>query len=109
MLRQIVVDALLAAAVLTALGSSVGVLVMRGAFAKLHYVAPVSIVAPVFIAIAVLAQSGLSTDSAQTWLTLAFMVIAGPFLSHATMRAARTRIEGDWRIRRGGGDGEERN
>ncbi len=98
MLREIIVDIFLAAAVLIVLASSVGVLVMRGAFNKLHYVAPVTTVAPVLIALAVLAQSGLSADSAQAWLAIAFLVVAGPFLSHATVRAARTRLDGDWRL-----------
>lgn len=110
MLREIVVDAFLAAAVLIVLASAVGVLVMRGPVAKLHYVAPVSIVGPALVAIAVLAQSGLSTESAQTWLTLAFLLVSSPFLAHATMRAARTRLDGDWRLPRVPGcrrDGDE--
>jgi hypothetical protein len=30
------------------------------------------------------------------------MGIAGPFLSHATVRAIRIREKGDWRLRQGG-------
>jgi hypothetical protein len=33
------------------------------------------------------------------------MVIAGPFLSHATIRAIRVRETGDWRLRAGSGEG----
>jgi multisubunit Na+/H+ antiporter MnhG subunit len=97
MLRAIVVDVLLALAVAVTLASSVGVLVMRDAPTKLHYVTPVSMVAPVLVGLAVLVQTGYSSRSAQTWLALLFLLIAAPFLSHATIRAARSRAEGDWR------------
>jgi multisubunit Na+/H+ antiporter MnhG subunit len=103
MLRAVVVDILLALAVAVALASSVGVLVMRDALTKLHYVTPVSMVAPVLVGLAVLVQAGYSSRSAQTWLALLFLLIAAPFLSHATIRAARIRADGDWRGRHGTG------
>lgn len=95
--RSVVSDVLLALAVLIVLGSSVGVLLMRDVYNKLHYVAPAALVAPVLVGLAVLAQSGFDVNTGQTWLTLAFLVIAAPFLSHATIRAARIRQAGDWR------------
>jgi multisubunit Na+/H+ antiporter MnhG subunit len=95
--RALVVDILLALAVATTLVSSLGVLVMRGALAKVHYVTPVSMIAPVLLAVAVLVQTGYSSRSAQSWLAVLFMLIASPFLSHATIRAARIRADGDWR------------
>jgi multisubunit Na+/H+ antiporter MnhG subunit len=36
-------------------------------------------------------------NTGETCLALFFMVIAGPYLSHATMRAIRVREQGDWR------------
>jgi multisubunit Na+/H+ antiporter MnhG subunit len=54
-------------------------------------------VAPVLIAIAVAVREGFSENTVQTWMTLGLLVIAGPFLSHATIRAARIRECGDWR------------
>ena len=101
---SVVVDMLLALAVLIVLASSVGILVMPDAYQKLHYVTPISVVAPVLVGVAVLIQSGWSTRSAQTWLALLFVVVASPVLSHATIRAARIRETGDWR---GGGDREK--
>jgi multisubunit Na+/H+ antiporter MnhG subunit len=97
MARTVVVDGLLGLAVATALASAVGILVMRDAYRKLHYVTPIAIVAPILVGLAVLVQSGLSNVAAQTWLAILFMLIAGPYLSHATIRAARIRIDGDWR------------
>lgn len=97
MARTIIADVLLGAAALVVVISSVGVLVMRNAYRKLHYVTPASLVAPVFVGLAVLAQSGWSINSGMTWLALVFIVIAAPVLSHATIRAARIRDAGDWR------------
>ena len=93
----IVADVLLGLAAAVVLVSSAGVLVMRDAYQKLHYVAPIAVVAPVIVALAVLVQSGWTENSGQTWLGLLFMLAGGPFLAHATIRAARIREEGDWR------------
>jgi multicomponent Na+:H+ antiporter subunit G len=96
-IREVVTDALLGLAVVIALASSAGVLVMRGAYDKLHFVTPVALVAPVLVALAVLVHAGFSATTGETLLALLFMVITGPFLSHATIRAARVRDKGDWR------------
>jgi multicomponent Na+:H+ antiporter subunit G len=93
----VVVDVLLAAAVLVVLISSVGILAMPDVYQKIHYVTPASMVAPVLVGLAVLVQSGWSVNSSLTWLAVLFLVVASPFLSHATMRAARIRETGDWR------------
>jgi multisubunit Na+/H+ antiporter MnhG subunit len=95
--RGIAVDVLLGLAAAVALLSSVGILVMRDAFQKLHYLAPLSIVAPILVGLAVLVRAGFSSRSGQTWLAVFFLLLASPFLSHATIRAARIRTEGDWR------------
>jgi multisubunit Na+/H+ antiporter MnhG subunit len=95
--REILADCLLGLAVVVVLASSVGILVMRDTYQKLHYVTPAALVAPIVVGLAVLAQSGLTEDTAETVLALIFIVIAGPILSHATIRAARIRATGDWR------------
>jgi multisubunit Na+/H+ antiporter MnhG subunit len=97
MARQVAVGVLLGLAVAIVLASSVGVLVMRTSFRKLHYVGPVSMVAPILIGLAVLVQSGPSSNAGQTWLAILVLISAGPVLSHATIRAARVRADGDWR------------
>jgi multicomponent Na+:H+ antiporter subunit G len=95
--QQVLADILLGLAVAIVLASSVGILVMRDPYQKLHYVTPVAVLAPLAVGLAVLAQSGWSVNSAQAWLAVLFMLIGGPFLSHATIRAARIREHGDWR------------
>ena len=103
MARDIVADVLLGLTVVTVLTASVGVLVMRDAYAKLHYVTPAALIAPVLVALAIFVQAGLYENTGETFLALAFMVIAGPYLSHATVRAIRVREKGDWRLRPGPG------
>ena len=106
-MRTVLADVFLALAVAVVLASSAGILVMRGAYRKLHYVTPAALVAPLLVGIAIGVQSGWSGNSAQTWLALLFVVIAGPFLSHATVRAARIRETGDWRVNPGPQDDPE--
>jgi len=97
MAAEVAADVFLALAVLVVFISAVGVLVMGNVYDKLHFVSPAAIVAPIFIAIAILIRQGVDENSVQTWLAVGFMVVAGPFLTHATIRAAQVRETGDWR------------
>ena len=112
MARQVVADVLLGLAVVTVLSASIGVLGMRDAYQKLHFVTPAALVAPLLMALAIFVQMGLVANTGETFLALLFMVIAGPFLSHATIRAIRIRETGDWRLRESPGEsgrpGEEK-
>jgi multisubunit Na+/H+ antiporter MnhG subunit len=108
MARDIGADVLLALAVLIVISASVGVLVMRDPYQKLHFVTPAALVAPVLVMLAVLVRSGLDENTGETCLALLFMGIAGPFLSHATVRAIRIRDKGDWRLAQGGQDAGEK-
>ena len=96
--RDICADVLLGLAVLAVASASLGVLLMRDAYDKLHFVTPAALIAPVLVALAVLVQMGLYENTGETCLALLVMVIAGPYLSHATMRAIRVREKGDWRL-----------
>ena len=97
-MRAIAADIFLGLGAAVAIISSIGILAMRDVYQRVHYVTPISLVAPIAIGIAILIQSGWSSRSAQTWLAIGFMAIASPYLSHATMRAARIRATGDWRL-----------
>jgi monovalent cation/proton antiporter MnhG/PhaG subunit len=101
--RDVAADVLLCLAVAVVLASSLGVLVMRDVYQKLHFVTPISLIAPALVAVAVLVQQGFSENAVETWLALLFLIVAGPFLTHATIRAARIRETGDWRLRNDGG------
>jgi multicomponent Na+:H+ antiporter subunit G len=97
--RDIGADVLLGLAVLIVAGAALGVLLMPDAYQKLHFVTPAALVAPVLVALAVLVQSGLDENTGETCLAVVFLVVAGPYLSHATIRALRVRERGDWRER----------
>jgi multisubunit Na+/H+ antiporter MnhG subunit len=97
-IREVITDVLLGLAVLIVAASALGIAVMPDAYAKLHYVTPAAIVAPVLVVLAVLVTEGLDENTGETVLALVFMVAAAPFLSHATIRAIRVREAGDWRV-----------
>lgn len=99
--QDVVSDVLLGLAVVTLLVSSLGVATMGDVYQKIHFVTPAALVAPVLVALAVTVQEGYSENTTETWLAVFFVVIAGPVLSHATIRAARIRAEGDWRLGEG--------
>jgi multicomponent Na+:H+ antiporter subunit G len=107
MTREIVTDIFLVMAVATVLASAMGVLVMGGVYRKIHFVTPAALVAPVLVTLAVFVHAGFSATTTEALIALLFMVIAGPFLSHATIRAARIREKGDWRPGRAGGAGPD--
>ena len=99
MIREVITDVLLALAVLTVALSALGIALTRNPYARLHYVTPAAVVAPVLVALAVFVTEGLNQNTGETVVALAFMVAAAPFLSHATVRAMRVREQGDWRGR----------
>lgn len=95
--QAILADVLLGVAVLLVAACAIGVALARDASAKVHFAAPITMVAPVLVAAAVTLRSGWSEPTGQTWLAVAIVCIAGPVISHATVRAARVREHGDWR------------
>jgi multisubunit Na+/H+ antiporter MnhG subunit len=90
-IREIVTDVLLALAVLTVAAAALGVAVMPGAAARLHYVTPAAVVAPVLVLLAVFVTEGLDENTGETLLAVLVMIAVAPFLSHATIRAIRAR------------------
>ncbi len=97
MTRQVITDVLLGLAVLVVALSAIGVLAMPDAYAKLHYVTPAAVVAPILVTLAVFVREGLDENTGAMVIVLVFMVAAGPVVSHATVRAIRVRERGDWR------------
>jgi multisubunit Na+/H+ antiporter MnhG subunit len=92
-IREVVTDVLLALAALTVVSSSLGILVMPDAAAKLHYVTPAAVVAPALVTLAVFVREGLDASTGMTVIALLFLVAVSPYLSHATIRAIRARTE----------------
>jgi multisubunit Na+/H+ antiporter MnhG subunit len=90
-IKEVVTDALLALATLTVVLSSVGIAVMPDAAARLHYVTPAAVVAPLLVTLAIFVREGLDSNTGMTVIALVFMVAVSPYLSHATLRAIRAR------------------
>jgi multicomponent Na+:H+ antiporter subunit G len=84
--------ALVVAGVAVLAFACVGVLVMPGALARLHYVSVASLGAVVVVA-AVLVREGASLIALKAVLVAAFLVATSPVLAHATARAIHTRAE----------------
>jgi multicomponent Na+:H+ antiporter subunit G len=84
--------ALVVAGVAVLAFACLGVLVMRGALARLHYVS-VSTLGVLLVVAAVLVRDGASLIGVKAVLVGAFLVATGPVLSHATARAIHQRAE----------------
>ena len=73
-----------------------GMVVMRNAFDRLHYVGLAGYGA-LLVAISILIRESWSLIGDKALLTGAVLVLIGPVLVHTTMRSLRTRERGDWR------------
>jgi multisubunit Na+/H+ antiporter MnhG subunit len=91
MTREILTDALLTLAVLTVAAAALGLAVMPDAAARLHYVTPAAVVAPLLVLLAIFVTEGLDENTGETLLAVLVMIAVAPFLSHATIRAIRAR------------------
>ena len=87
--QTILVVILLALAVAFSWLSVFGLLVMRNPFDRLHAVAPLNILPPIFVVAAILVSSGFSSSSIKLILIALVMIASGPILTHAIARAAR--------------------
>jgi len=83
----IAVGVLLAAGVAIELACCLGVLLMRDAHDKLHYIGPAAILGPISIAAAIVIRESLSQAGVKAIVTAVLLIIANPVLTHATGRA----------------------
>jgi multicomponent Na+:H+ antiporter subunit G len=72
---------------LVCLLSCLGLVVMKGFYNKLHYLAPPAILATTAIAAAILVQEGWSSCAIKAGLVLLVMAITNPILTFAASRA----------------------
>ncbi len=90
---DVIVAALLIVGVAVELFCVLGVVVMRGALARLHYTAPAALGA-LLIAVAITVREGFSLVANKALLIAVFLVLTAPVLAHAIARAARIRERG---------------
>jgi multicomponent Na+:H+ antiporter subunit G len=85
-MRDVVVWVLVGVGVAVQLFAAVGVLLMRDALDRLHYVGA-SVVGVTCVCAAVVVADGPSVIALKALLTAAFLLVTGPVLAHATARA----------------------
>ena len=83
-----------------------GVLVMRDALDRLHYVG-VSSFGALLVGVAILVQEGFSLIGDKALLVGVMLVALGPVMAHATARSLRVRQLGDWRLQSSSSEGNE--
>ena len=99
--QNIAVDALLAFAVFVELLCCAGVLLMRTAFDRVHYLGPAVLFGPLCFAIATMIAGGaLSQQGIKTLIVFIVLLVTGPIQSYVTARLIRYRLAGDLALRR---------
>lgn len=93
-MRDAAIAVLIVAGVAVELVCCVGVLVMRGAYARLHFGAPAGLGA-VLLAVAILLREGFSLIADKALLIAVFVMLTSPVLAHVTARAAHIRAAAD--------------
>lgn len=98
--------ALLAVAAAAVALSVAGLLLARGALARVHYLAPAALVAPPCVAAAIGLEEGLSAATAQATVVALFLVASSPAVAQLLGRTLHGRGTGTGsgrRERRGSG------
>ncbi len=99
------------AAALLGAACALGVLSMRDAYQKLHYVSPPATISAFLLAVAIALGTRSPSAALKAFLVFALLAAANGVLSHATARAAFVRSHGHWpprpdEVRASGGDRE---
>ncbi len=89
--HPVIISVLLASAVLLVYACCLGVLCMRNAAARLHYLGPATLFPPFFVAAAVLTQEGLTQAGFKAVLIALLLALQGPVLAHVIGRAVALR------------------
>jgi monovalent cation/proton antiporter MnhG/PhaG subunit len=92
--RDWIISGLLAVAVAVEWLCCAGMLAMKNPYDRLHAIAPANILAPIFVAGAVLVSEGFSQAGIKAVLVAVALILTGPIVGHATARAARIREKG---------------
>jgi multisubunit Na+/H+ antiporter MnhG subunit len=95
-LSHTIATVLLVLGVILELFAVLGVVAMRDAFDRLHYVGLAGYGA-LLIAIAILVDQSWSLIGDKALATAGLLLVIGPVMVHTTARSFRTRKRGDWR------------
>jgi len=78
--------------------SCLGILIMPGAYSRLHYLSPAATLGTIAFAAAILWTEGFSASGIKALLIAAILVSTSPVLTHAIARAVRIREFGQWKV-----------
>ena len=93
---QILIDVLLGIGVLSAVLSSVALLLMKDLYERLHYLSPPATITIICFTAAVIVDKHLSQAGIKALLIMVVLLVMNAVLTHATARAARIRQFGRW-------------
>jgi monovalent cation/proton antiporter MnhG/PhaG subunit len=88
---------LFASALFTWVGA-IGLMISRGALAKLHFTALCGSIGIPAGCVALMIQHGASQVTVKAVLVAVFSILTNAVLTHATGRAVRVAQKGDWRL-----------
>ena len=91
--RHLAADVLLVLGVGAQLICTLGVVLMRDTFDRLHYAAAGTTLGPLFIGAAVVVRETISAAGLSTMVAVSLLFLLGPALTVATARAALRRRE----------------
>ena len=100
-MKTIAIDVLLAAGVLVALVSVLGMMRMRDPVQRMHYIAPPASVSAVLLTIAIFLQDGMKPESFKALATTLVLIGMNTAVTHAAARAFRIADNKDWKPERG--------
>lgn len=93
---RVIATVLLIAGVALEVLAVLGVIAMRDAFDRLHYVGLAGFGA-LLVGVSILVREGFSLIGDKSLAIGVLLVLLGPVLAHTTARSLRTRQHGDWR------------
>jgi multisubunit Na+/H+ antiporter MnhG subunit len=96
-MKLIAIDALVAAAVIVAVLSVLGMLRMRNPYQAMHYISPPAALTPLFLTIAIFLQDGLKPESFKALITTFVLIGMNTVVTHAAARAFRIAETKNWR------------
>jgi multicomponent Na+:H+ antiporter subunit G len=97
-IRHALAVAFLIGGVVVELICCIGLIAVRNAFDRLHYLGPASSVGPLAIAAAVLIEESFTQAGVKSLLVALLLLLKSPVLTHATARAMRIHEEGRFQI-----------
>ena len=95
-MKIIAIDVLVAAAVIVAFFSVLGMVRMQDPYQRMHYISPPAALTPLLITIAIFLQDGIKPESFKAVVTTLVLIGMNTVVTHAAARAFRMSDTKDW-------------